>query len=238
MDHTLRTTVLEQKKTRGWTGIIRTFASYSFTPKSIIWKVYKCPCARLGTFTFLECTCLAGTRHGKELASYEDARDCVLSLFYKSKAHNTCVFSNTQYTNLLYCLFFVDAPCVNVVLLMRSFLIWAQVSSPCQNLLTVVLEFKSFEPIDLSDRVSGSSSSSDSLIRDLDENLPHPHVHWQSEIRHQKLRPQLSLLAYNNTVTFSYFLLLEPRDHSPTPVLLPGKSHGWRSLVGCSPWGR
>ena len=24
----------------------------------------------------------------------------------------------------------------------------------------------------------------------------------------------------------------------PTPALLPGKSHGWRSLVGCSPWGR
>ena len=24
----------------------------------------------------------------------------------------------------------------------------------------------------------------------------------------------------------------------PTPVLLPGKSRGWRSLVGCSPWGR
>ena len=23
----------------------------------------------------------------------------------------------------------------------------------------------------------------------------------------------------------------------PIPVLLPGKSHGWRSLVGCSPWG-
>ena len=22
-----------------------------------------------------------------------------------------------------------------------------------------------------------------------------------------------------------------------TPVLLPGKSHGWRSLVGCNPWG-
>ena len=22
----------------------------------------------------------------------------------------------------------------------------------------------------------------------------------------------------------------------PSPVLLPGKSHGWRSLVGCSPW--
>ena len=24
----------------------------------------------------------------------------------------------------------------------------------------------------------------------------------------------------------------------PSPVLLPGKSHGWRSLVGWSPWGR
>ena len=24
----------------------------------------------------------------------------------------------------------------------------------------------------------------------------------------------------------------------PTPVLLPGKSHGRRSLLGCSPWGR
>ena len=25
---------------------------------------------------------------------------------------------------------------------------------------------------------------------------------------------------------------------TPTPILLPGKSHGWRSLVGYSPWGR
>ena len=28
------------------------------------------------------------------------------------------------------------------------------------------------------------------------------------------------------------------RQWHPTPVLLPGKSYGWRSLVGCSPWGR
>ena len=27
------------------------------------------------------------------------------------------------------------------------------------------------------------------------------------------------------------------RQWHPTPVLLPGKSHGWRSLVGCGPWG-
>ena len=28
------------------------------------------------------------------------------------------------------------------------------------------------------------------------------------------------------------------RQWYPTPVLLPGKSHGQRRLVGCSPWGR
>ena len=27
------------------------------------------------------------------------------------------------------------------------------------------------------------------------------------------------------------------RQWHPIPELLPGKSHGWRSLVGCSPWG-
>ena len=28
------------------------------------------------------------------------------------------------------------------------------------------------------------------------------------------------------------------RQWHPAPVRFPGKSHGWRSLVGCSPWGR
>ena len=31
--------------------------------------------------------------------------------------------------------------------------------------------------------------------------------------------------------------ILGRRHWRPTPVLLPGKSHGRRSLVGCSPWG-
>ena len=31
---------------------------------------------------------------------------------------------------------------------------------------------------------------------------------------------------------------LQRRQWHPTPVLLPGKSHGRRSLEGCSPWGR
>ena len=31
--------------------------------------------------------------------------------------------------------------------------------------------------------------------------------------------------------------LLE-KEMEPTPVFLPGKSHGWWNLVGYSPWGR
>ena len=27
------------------------------------------------------------------------------------------------------------------------------------------------------------------------------------------------------------------KDMAPTPVLLPGEAHGWRILVGYSPWG-
>ena len=33
-------------------------------------------------------------------------------------------------------------------------------------------------------------------------------------------------------------LYFRRRQWHPTPVLLPGKSHGRKSLVGCSPWGR
>ena len=30
---------------------------------------------------------------------------------------------------------------------------------------------------------------------------------------------------------------LTEHNSNPTPAFLPGKSHGRRSLVGCSPWG-
>ena len=41
----------------------------------------------------------------------------------------------------------------------------------------------------------------------------------------------LCILQYCNYNKFNW-------QWHPTPVLLPGKSHGRRSLVGCSPWGR
>ena len=35
-----------------------------------------------------------------------------------------------------------------------------------------------------------------------------------------------------------FSIYLRRRQWHPTPGLLPEKSHGWRSLEGCSPWGR
>ena len=61
--------------------------------------------------------------------------------------------------------------------------------------------------------------------------------------------PHYGLMILNTAflpVTQIYALSLElqnqvkltfPRQWHPTPVLLPGKSHGRRSLEGCSPWG-
>ena len=39
-------------------------------------------------------------------------------------------------------------------------------------------------------------------------------------------------------ITNIYMVLIRRRQWHPTPVLLPRKPHGRRSLVGCSPWGR
>ena len=51
----------------------------------------------------------------------------------------------------------------------------------------------------------------------------------------------LHLLDLYSYIPFPSKLLVEPklqrRKWHPTPVLLPGKFHGWRSLVGCSPGG-
>ena len=49
----------------------------------------------------------------------------------------------------------------------------------------------------------------------------------------------LNGLPWKRTRSLCRFLdCIQVLQWHPTPVLLPGKSHGWRSLVGCSPWGR
>ena len=49
-------------------------------------------------------------------------------------------------------------------------------------------------------------------------------------------RPQGKLNSFFLLMSALLRLVME-KAMAPTPVLLPGKSHGWRSLVGCSPWG-
>ena len=60
----------------------------------------------------------------------------------------------------------------------------------------------------------------------------------------QKINSSAFSLLYGPTlISLTVVFLLsalwwQRRQWQPTPVLSPGKSHGWRSLVGCSPWGR
>ena len=51
--------------------------------------------------------------------------------------------------------------------------------------------------------------------------------------------PTPLILVGNMFILLASLFINSPRrrQRHPTPVLLPGKSHGWRSLVGCSPWG-
>ena len=44
-------------------------------------------------------------------------------------------------------------------------------------------------------------------------------------------------INFLSVVSFAVIFSHQRGQWHPTPVLLPGKSHGWRSLVGCSPWG-
>ena len=50
--------------------------------------------------------------------------------------------------------------------------------------------------------------------------------------------PEVELLDYRIILFLIFKDLYTIFQWQPTPVLLPGKSHGQRSLVGYSPWGR
>ena len=47
----------------------------------------------------------------------------------------------------------------------------------------------------------------------------------------------ITLFFLNTTFDLNVYVAVTVRRRQwyPTPVLLPGKTHGWRSLVGCSP---
>ena len=64
-------------------------------------------------------------------------------------------------------------------------------------------------------------------------------LHPMDLAHHPGAQPLNSLLSTRKVPTTSKGQANAPwrRQWHPTPVLLPGKSHGWRSLVGCRPWG-
>src|SRR5574337_123430 len=66
----------------------------------------------------------------------------------------------------------------------------------------------------------------------------HPVLEWQQLMRDRWLR-QESVCLQCGRPGFDPWVgkILWRRKWHPTPVLLPGKSHGQRSPVGCSPWG-
>ena len=79
-------------------------------------------------------------------------------------------------------------------------------------------------------------------------------VRWTARRSNQEISPEYSLQGLMLKLKLQYFGHLMPRADKfektlmlgkiqrrqwhPTPVFLSGKSHGQRSLEGCSPWGR
>ena len=62
-------------------------------------------------------------------------------------------------------------------------------------------------------------------------------IPWKEEPG--RLQSMWSLrVGHDGATSLSLFPFMHwRRKWHPTPVFLPGKSHGWRSLVGCFPWG-
>ena len=68
--------------------------------------------------------------------------------------------------------------------------------------------------------------------------LSSSHRTGKGQFSFQSQRKEMPKNAQTTTQLHSSHILARRRQWHPTPGLLPGKSHGWRSLVGYSPWGR
>ena len=71
-------------------------------------------------------------------------------------------------------------------------------------------------------------------FKKLDDRKNNQIYIWMTLINVQRTTEPIIVISKNFNVSSEY---LRRRQWHPTPVLLPGKSHGRRSLVGCSPWG-
>ena len=82
-------------------------------------------------------------------------------------------------------------------------------------------------------------------------DLPYPRIEpvspeiWEDSLPSEPPRKPLIFTVFEVKFTKHkmyhfkvYIWWFRRRQWHPTPVLLPGISHGRRSLMGCSPWGR
>ena len=63
-------------------------------------------------------------------------------------------------------------------------------------------------------------------------------LHSRQQCMRVPISDVLVSACYNCLFNYAILSSVRRRQWHPTPVLLPGKSHGRRSLEACSPWGR
>ena len=128
-------------------------------------------------------------------------------------------------------------------------LLYLQVSTHRKKKIYIYIYFYIY----MKESESKVAQSCPTLCDPMDCNPPGSSIHWilqatipewvaisffrgSSPPRDRTRSPALQADALNSEPPGKPYIWR--RQWHPTPVLLPGKSHGRRSLVGCSPWGR
>ena len=86
-----------------------------------------------------------------------------------------------------------------------------------------------------------------SYVSCIGKHVLYHYTTWEAHIRQYKMiwcsyqslyiSCSFPLVQWSIIILDKYSKVMRRRQWYPTPVLLPGKSHGRRSLVGYSPWG-
>ena len=87
-------------------------------------------------------------------------------------------------------------------------------------------------------RLHTANSGVTSWIYDQETKISH--AMWQCQKKKKKDLPILPLISISQILLGGHFMIMLNNlckwKWQPTPVFLPGKFHGQRSLVGYSPW--